>query len=216
MTFFLALLPILVVLVLMLFFRAGSHQAGGAGWAAGLVIAWLVFGLNGQVLWISQVKSLLVTLNVLMVLLPALFLYHLVDQVGGIRAIAIALQGVIPDRGWLLIVQAWMVTGLIENLAGFGLPIAIGAPMLVALGVPPLTSIAATAIGHTWAVSMSGMALAFRTLADVTKINQAALFPTTALLLGIAVLLTGIAAAFILGQQKHWWPAYSIYQESSG
>jgi lactate permease len=98
-----------------------------------------------------------------------------------------------------------MVTGLIENLAGFGLPIAIGAPMLVALGVPPLTSIAATAIGHTWAVSMSGMALAFRTLADVTKINQAALFPTTALLLGIAVLLTGIAAAFILGQQKHWW-----------
>jgi L-lactate permease len=85
MTFFLALLPILVVLVLMLFFRAGSHQAGGAGWAAGLVIAWLVFGLNGQVLWISQVKSLLVTLNVLMVLLPALFLYHLVDQVGGIR-----------------------------------------------------------------------------------------------------------------------------------
>ncbi|KAF0110865.1 MAG: L-lactate permease [Chloroflexi bacterium] len=205
MTFILALLPILIVLTLMLVFRSGSHQAGLAGWLAGLIVAFLAFGLNWQALWVSQVKSLMITLNVLMILWPALFLYHLVDQVGGIRAIAIALQGVIPDKGWLLIVQAWMLTGVIENLAGFGLPIAIAAPMLVVLGVSPLTAVAAAAIGHSWSVTNSGMALAFRTLVDITKVNAKELIPTTDFLLGITVLLTGLSVAFLLGQKKHWW-----------
>ena len=205
MTFFLALLPILIVLVLMLVFRAGSHIAGMAGWVTGLAVAFFAFGLNWDVLWVSQAKSLMVTLNVLLVIWPALFLYHLVDQAGGIRAIALALEGVIPDRGWLLVVQAWMLTAVIENLSGFGLPIAIAAPMLIALGVPPITAVAASAVGHTWSVTMSGMALAFRTLVDVTDSNAMALFPTTALLLGIIVMLTGLAVMLILNQQRHWW-----------
>lgn len=205
MIIFLALLPILIVLVLMLVFRAGSHIAGMAGWVAGLVVAFFAFGLNWDVLWVSQVKSLMVTFNVLLVIWPALFLYHLVDQAGGIRAIALALEGVIPDRGWLLVVQAWMLTAVIENLSGFGLPIAIASPMLIALGVPPITAVAASAVGHTWAVTMSGMALAFRTLVDVTGSNAAELFPTTALLLGMIVMLTGLAVMFILKQKVHWW-----------
>jgi lactate permease len=205
MTFFLALLPILIVLVLMLAFRAGSHIAGMAGWLAGLLVAFLFFGLDWDVLWVSQVKSLMVTFNVLLVIWPALFLYHLVDQAGGIRAIALALEGVIPDRGWLLVIQAWMLTAVIENLSGFGLPIAIASPMLMALGVPAITAVAASAIGHTWSVTMSGMALAFRTLVDVTGSNIVDLFPTTALLLGIIVMLTGLAVMMILKQQMHWW-----------
>ena len=200
----LALIPILVVLVLMLFLRLNSQWAGLAGLMAGLIVAFLAFGLNWQVLWVSQAKGLMITFNVLYVLWPALFLYHLVDQVGGVRAIAQAMQHVIPDNGWLTLVQAWMFTGLIENVAGFGLPITIGAPMLVAMGVPPLIAVASSAIGHSWAVTTSGMALAFRTLTDITSIDPKALFPTTSILIAIAILLTGIACAWMLGQLKHW------------
>ena len=205
MTFLFAILPILLVLALMLFFKRGSHQAGFAGWAAGVVLAILVFGLNWQVFWVSQVKGLLLSLNVIAILWAALILLNLVNQVGGVRAIALALQEVIPDKGWLLIVQAWMVTALVENLAGFGLPIAIVAPMLIALGVNPVSAVAATAIGHTWAVSMGGMALAFRTMTDIVKMDPAAIFPTAAVFLGLAALLSGLAVALVLGQMKHWW-----------
>ena len=204
MTYLYAALPILLVLVLMLFFKRGSHEAGFAGWLAGIAVAVLVFGLNWQVFWVSQVKGLLLALNVLAVLWPALILYNLVDQAGGVRAIAGALQEMIPDPGWLVVVQAWMLTALVENLAGFGLPIAIVAPMLIAMGVNPVGAVAASAIGHSWAVSMSGMALAFRTLADITRMNFVELFPTTAILLGIAVLLTGLAVALVLKQLRYW------------
>jgi len=98
-----ALLPILVVLILMVVFRWSSALAGLAGWAAGLIVALLAFGLNLQVLWVSQVKGLLLTLNVILLLWPGILLYNLVDQVGGIQAIARAFQGLVRDHGWLLV-----------------------------------------------------------------------------------------------------------------
>ena len=84
----LATIPILLVLITMTVFRKGSALAGLVGWLSGLAVAALFFGLNWRVLWISQGKGLLLTLNVLMILWPALMLYTLVDQVGGIHAIA--------------------------------------------------------------------------------------------------------------------------------
>ncbi len=204
MNYLYAILPILLVLALMLFFHRGSHQAGFAGWLAGIAVAFLFFGLNGQVLWVSQVKGLLLTLNVLAVLWPALLLYHIVDKAGGVRAIANALQEMIPEPGWLLVVLAWMLSPLVENLAGFGLPIAIVAPMLILLGVTPVHAVAAVAVGHSWAVSLGGMALAFRTMTDITGMNASEVFPTAAILLGVSVLLTGLASAWLL-KQLHYW-----------
>lgn len=205
MTALLAFLPILIVLLLMLVFRWGSPLAGLAGWVSGLLVAVFAFGLNWQVLWVSQGKGLLLTLNVLLVLWPALLLYNLVDQMGGIRAIALALQGMVHNQGWLLILQAWMLTALIESLAGFGMPMAIVSPMLMALGVTPVIALAATAAGHTWAVSMGGMALPFRTLTEVAKVTQSSLFPTSALLLGFVAVATGLAVAVLLKQGRQWW-----------
>jgi lactate permease len=204
MFYLLAALPILLVLALMLFFKRGSHEAGGAGWLAGIAVAFFAFGLNGQVLWVSQVKALLLSLNVLAVLLPALAMYHIVDKAGGVRAIAYALQEMIPEPGWLLVVLAWMLSALVENLAGFGLPIAIIAPMLILLGVIPVRAVAAAAVGHSWTVSLGGMALAFRTLTDITGMDPAEVFPSAAIMLGVSVLLTGLAAAYLL-KQLHYW-----------
>lgn len=201
----LAPIPILLVLITMTVFRKGSALAGLVGWLSGLVVALLFFGLNWQVFWVSQGKGLLLSLNVLMILWPALLLYTLVDQVGGIRAIAQALQELVPDRGWLAIMQAWVLTALIESLAGFGMPIAIVSPMMMALGVPPVLAVAATAIGHTWAVSLGGMALPFRTLGEIVKIPTASLFPASALLLGITVVLSGLAVMLLLNERKYWW-----------
>ncbi len=202
---FLAFLPILLVLLVMLVLHKGSHIAGLVGWLTGLVVAFFFFGLNWQVLWISQGKGLLLTLNVLLILWPALLLYNLVDQVGGIRAIAHALQELVPDKGWLAILQAWMLTALIESLAGFGMPIAIVSPMMMAMGVPPVIAVATSAVGHTWAVSLGGMALPFRTLSEITQVPQAALFPASALFLGIVAVASGMAVMLLLNERKHWW-----------
>src|SRR5512141_713917 len=102
MTYILAALPILAVLALMLLLHWGGQRAGPAGWLAGIAVAALAFDLTPQVLWVSQAKGLLLSLYVLVVLWPALLLYNVVNQAGGIRAIAQILERVIHDRGILL------------------------------------------------------------------------------------------------------------------
>jgi len=199
MPYLLAALPILVVLALMLVLRWGGQRAGPAGWTAGLMVAWLAFGLNVDVFWVSQLKGLFLSLFVLAVLWPALLLYHIVDQIGGIRAIAQTLEQAMADRGALLIVLAWAFSGMLEGLAGFGLPIAIVAPMLVVLEVAPVTAVAAVAVGHAWAVTFGDMGVIYQTLIAVVKMDGAVLAPMAALMLGLACLLCGLAAARILG-----------------
>lgn len=204
MRYFLAMLPILVVLGLMIRLRWGAHQAGPAGWLAGLVLAAVWFGLTPQAFWVSQAKGLLLSVFVLGVMWPALFLYHWIDQNDGIAAVARWLEGTIPNRGMCLILLAWALSGLLEGLAGFGLPIAVVAPMLAALGVPPLTAVAAVAVGHSWAVTFGDMGVILQTLSAVVGLDSAQLVPWAALLLGLACLLCGLLAAFILGELRQW------------
>jgi lactate permease len=202
--YFLAALPVLFLLWLMVGPRWGAHKAGPLSWLVCAVIAWLAFGLNLDVLWVSQARGLLLSLYVGAVLWPALLLYNIVDRSGGIRALAGGLEGAIADRGLLLVVVAWAFSGLLEGLAGFGLPVAVVSPMLVALGVDPVLSVAAVAVGHAWSVTFGDMGVIFQTLAGVVKMEPAVLAPAAAGMLGAACLACGMATAHILGQGKQW------------
>ena len=199
-----AVLPILVVIVLMIGLRWSGQASGAAGWIVTLLAAFFVFGLTWDVWRVSQLKGLLLSLNVIAILWPALFLYEMVESMGGIQASADALQLTIAKRGLLLIVVAWIFGGLLEGLSGFGIPVAIIAPLLVALGVTPLRAVAAAAVGHSWAVTFGSMGIVYQTLISVVEIDSAALAPAAAFLLGCACLLCGIGAAFLLGELRYW------------
>ncbi len=194
-----ALFPILLVLTLMTVFHWNGQKAGPLGWLAGVVVAALVFGLTFDVFWVSQAKGLVTSGLVLGVLWPALLLYNLVNKAGGIDALARALQQVIPDYGLLLIVLSWAFSGLLEGLAGYGIPIAIVAPMLVSLRVKPVRAVAAVAVGHAWAVTFGDMGVIFQTLIRVVHTDPASVASLAALLLGVCCLACGLAVTRILG-----------------
>lgn len=201
--YILAALPILVLLGLMIGPRWGAHQAGPAAWLI-TVLASLAFGLTPDVFWVSQARGMLLTLYVLAVLWPALLLYNIVDRSGGIRALAGGLESAVSDRGLLLLLLAWAFSGFLEGLAGFGLPVAVVSPMLVALGAGPVTAVAAVAVGHAWAVTFGDMGVIFNTLAGVVNLDPLYLAPAAAVMLGAACLLCGLAAARILGLTRLW------------
>lgn len=202
--YFLAALPVLALLGLMVGPRWAAHKAGPASWLAAVAVAVLAFGLTPGVLWVSQARGLLLSLYVLAVLWPALLLYNIIDRAGGIRALAEGLQRAIRDHGLLLVLLAWAFSAFLEGLAGFGLPIAVVSPMLVALGVEPVMAVAAVAAGHAWSVTFGDMGVIFNTLTSVVRVEPAVLAPTAALMMGAACLLCGFAAARILGQGRLW------------
>jgi lactate permease len=200
----LAALPLILVLYLMIGLRWSVQRAGPAAWFSGVVITILAFGLTPEVFWISQARGLLLSFYVLLVLYPALLLYHVANESGGIRAIAQGLEHTITDRGMLLVVTAWAFSGMLEGLAGFGLPIAIVAPILGGLGVEPVLAVAVVAVGHAWSVTFGDMGVIYQTLTAVTQMEGAQIAPTAALMLGIVCLACGLAVLRLLGEGRLW------------
>lgn len=98
MTYLLAFLPILVVGGLMLGLRWGGQQAGPLAWLVTLVVALTAFGATWDVVWVSQLKGLLLSAYVLLVIWPALFIYALVDGIGGMNALEAEIKLIFPDR----------------------------------------------------------------------------------------------------------------------
>jgi lactate permease len=210
MLYFLAVLPILVVLGLMVWLRWGGQRVGPIGWFGGLVVGFTAFGLTPQALLVSQLKGLYLSFTVLLIIWPAMFLYHLVDQIGGIQATAHSLRKLVGDQGLLIVMLAWSFAGMLEGLAGFGLPIAVVSPMLVGLGVSPMIAVAATAVGHSWSVTFGDMGVIYQTLISITRVDGAALAPAAALFLGLACLACGLAAAWILKQGRLWFVIFPL------
>ncbi|NPV87689.1 MAG: L-lactate permease [Anaerolineae bacterium] len=204
MQYFLAAVPILTLLGLMTLLRWSGLRAGPVSWLVCLAVAGLAFGLTPQVWWVSQVKGLLLSVYLLIVLWTSLLLYNLVQQAGGIEALAQMLERSLGDRSLLLVLIAWAFSGILEGLAGLGLPIAISAPILVGLGISPLTAVAAAAVGHAWSITFGNMGVVFQTLMGLTGLEAAELYPYPALMLGFTCVVCGLAAALILGQGRRW------------
>lgn len=191
----LALSPIVVVLVLMVGFRWGGSRAGPVGWLVALVVSLLFFGAGPTLLAYSQMRGMLLTLFVLYIIWMALVLFNVVREAGAISVIGQGVTKLTSDRVLQLLILSWVFSAFLQGVAGFGVPIAVVAPLLIGLGFSPVTSVVAVAVGHSWSVTFGDIASSFNALIAVTGLSGEMLSPWSAGLLGVACLGCGIAAA---------------------
>ena len=191
----LALSPIIVVLILMIGFRWGGAKAGPVGWLAAIIVSLVFFGATPELLAYSQLKGLLLTFYVLYIIWMALVLYNVVNEAGAIAVIGRAISRLTGDRVMQLLILSWVFSSFLQGVAGFGVPIAVVAPLLIGMGFEPATAVVATAIGHSWSVTFGDMASSFQALIAATGFSGQELAPWSALFLGLACFGCGLAAA---------------------
>ncbi|MGQ9555361.1 MAG: L-lactate permease [Anaerolineae bacterium] len=204
MTAFWASLPLLLVLVLMLWWRWSSARAGFAGLLVALVVAVAHFGLTWEVFWVSQVRALMLAFFVLYIIWLGLLTYSLVRAVGGINFVGSWLSARAGDRTAVGLLLAWVLSSMLEGIAGLGVPLAVVSPMLVAIGFDPVTAVAAVAIGHAWSVTFGDMGVVFEALVSVVRLDAASIAPAAAVILGFACIACGVATAIVLGLRNRW------------
>jgi lactate permease len=206
----LALSPIAAVLVLMVGFRWGGKQAGPVGWIVAMIVAWLRFGAGWDVLVYSQLRGILLTLYVLYIIWMALVLYRVVDEAGALDVVGKGIAYLTNEPTMQLLVLAWAFSSFLQGVAGFGVTVAVTAPLLIGLGFSPVVAVASASIGHSWAVTFGSMGSSFQALMAATGLPGKELAPWSATLLGVACLGCGIAAAWTFqGWRSVWkgWPA---------
>lgn len=85
----------------------------------------------------------LTTLNILMIVLGATFLYNIMSQTGLINKMSQSLEDLSPSLAIRFFIIAFGLTAFFEGVAGFGTPGAIVPLILIAMGYNPMHSIAA-------------------------------------------------------------------------
>jgi lactate permease len=197
--FLLALTPITLILVLMVGLRWGAARAGGVGYLVALAIALAAFGAGSELLAYAHVKALLLAFDVLLIIWAAFLLYRVADEAGAIRSIGSALPRLTADPGMQALLIGWVFASFLQGVGGFGVPVAVIAPILAAVGFSPLAAVVIPSIGHGWAVTFGSLGSSFAALMAATGLPENVLASPAALFLGIAGLLTGLMISHAAG-----------------
>jgi lactate permease len=193
----LALTPLLLMVVLMIGFRWGAAKAGPAGWLAAVLVAALRFGAGIDLLAAAQVKALLLGLDVLPIIWGAFLFYRVADEAGAVRTIGQALPHLTADRGMQALLIGWAFATFLQGVGGFGVPVAVTAPLLVGLGFSPMAAVLAPSVGHSWSVTFGSLASSFQALIAGSGLPGETLAAASATMLGLAGIGCGMMVVTI-------------------
>ena len=170
----LAAVPIAILIVTMLLsaLKWSAPKAGAAAWLAAAGLALLVFGADERVLAIGSSKGLSLSLFVLTIIWTSVMLYNVIERINGITVIGRTITGLVRDPLAQALVVGWAFSGLIQGVAGFGLPIAVVAPFMVMIGFRPATAVAITLVGHAWAVTFGSLGSSYYTIQLVSGLDE--------------------------------------------
>ncbi len=210
-SFILALLPVVLILLLMVGLRWKASRAGIAGYLSALVIATLFFGAGPRLLGVAQIKALLLALDVLLIVWAAFLHLRVADEAGAIRIIGQRLPQLTRDPGMLALILGFAFASFLQGVGGFGVPVAVVAPLLVGLNFTPLAALVIPSVGHAWSITFGSMGSSFQALMAASGLPGETLAGPAAVMLGLVGVASGLmvvqAAAGFAALRRLWWPA---------
>ena len=193
----LAATPIILFLTLILGMKWSGSHSGALTWIVTVLIASIFFGADLNLLGYATAKAFFVALDILLIILSALFLHRINEKAGTIQKIGLAISQSTDNRALKAIFLGWLFPSFIQGVGGFGVPVAVAAPLLVSAGFSPAQSVIMASVGHAWGITFGSMASAFQSLIATTNLPGSLLAPACALLLGIVSIFCGLLVTFI-------------------
>ncbi len=176
-SFAVATLPIVAVLVMLGVLRRPAWQAALAGLIIGLVVAiagWeMPAGLAADSVAAGAVLALW---PVMWIVVNALLLYNIAVRSGRFDAFrAWVIEHLPNDRRVVLVVIGFCFGALLEGIAGFGTPVAITSSLLILVGFPALEALVFVLIFNTAPVAFGALGVPVTVLGAVTGLPATAL-----------------------------------------
>jgi lactate permease len=176
-SFVVAVLPIVAVLVLLGVLRRPAWQAALAGLLVGLVIAVTAWQMPVGLAIDSVVNGAVFALwPVMWIVVNALLVYNIAVRSGRFDAFRNWIANHLPnDRRVVLVVIGFCFGALLEGTAGFGAPVAVSSSLLILVGFPPLEAVALVLIFNTAPVAFGALGTPVTVLGAVTGLPAPAL-----------------------------------------
>ena len=150
---FLAALPILTVILLMLVWNRPAKVALPLAWGLAALIAFFAWQIGVREILAFSVFGALKAFDVLIIIFGAILILNTLKESQAIAVIQKGFGRISHDARVQAIIIGYLFAAFLEGAAGFGTPAALAAPLLVGLGFPPLAAVMVTLIFNSTPVT---------------------------------------------------------------
>ena len=193
----LAFIPMLILLVLMLGFKWGVSDAGPISWLLAAAIAFFYLDTSVATVGYESVKGTWSAITVLYVVWASILIYEVTREGGAFEPLRLGITRLLPDPLIQVLAFGWAFASFLQGVTGFGVPIAVCAPLLVGIGVRPLYAVIIPLIGHAWNNTFGTLAVAWLGLKEVTEMDPT-LALQTALYASIFIWVLNLLGGFLV------------------
>lgn len=215
-----AIAPLVLLLVLLAVRGWSAQHAAPVGVVLGVLTAMVVFDTPFDTILTSVGVGAWDAFFVLAVVWPALLMYRVTDAAGGFDSLRCGIQRFSSNQLFLVMAFGWVFASFLQGVAGFGVPVAVVAPLLVALGVKPVAAVVIPLVAHAWANTFGTLGVAWLAMTQVVSVEDSTTTVVhAAILLWIPNLLGGFTVAWIFGRWdavRHAWPMVLIISAIQG
>ncbi|MCR4667044.1 MAG: L-lactate permease [Desulfovibrio sp.] len=226
---FLAIVPILVALVLMVGFRWPSTRAMPLAFLTGAALAigvWKMTPLHVGALFIEGTIN---AIGVLIIVFGAILIYNTLQESGAMETIQAGMTKVSPDRRVQAIIVGYMFGAFIEGAAGFGTPAALAAPLLLGLGFPPICAAIICLVFNSFPVTFGAVGtpviMGFASLKDIgmqalqtsdptlffSKVGEVVTLMHGAMIFILPIFMLGFMTRFY-GAKRSWSEGFAAWK----
>jgi len=157
----------------------------------------------------SFVKGILVASDIFVIILGAIFFLEILKDIKIIDNVRFYLESFFKDYRVQIILLAWFFENFIEGTAGFGTPSTIVTPLLVSLGISPLTAVILALLGNSTSVAFGAAGTPIRVGFEGLNITSVPMY--TALFNSVGFLVPVFMLWVLVSQHEdkkgHFWEA---------
>lgn len=154
---FSALTPVLSVMFFLVILRMPAARAMLLSLICTVFSAAVIWKVPAVYLTASVFEGWFIALSILWIVFGAISLLNVLTISGAVDTIRAGFTGISPDPRIQLIIIAWLFGAFLEGASGFGTPAAIAAPLLVALGFPPMAAVTVALIADSTPVTFGAV-----------------------------------------------------------
>ena len=202
---FAALVPILFLLIAIMKFGWGVAKAAPISMMLAGIIAVACYRQMPSALVFEAGKGVWNALTILLVIIPAVYIYELTCETKAFGAIRCGIQGLTQHELLQILILGWIFPSFLQGITGFGVAVAVGAPLLISIGVSPIYSIVIVLLCHSWGATFGTLALAWEALVQQSGMSgaeQAKAAAIAALMIWIFNLISVLYCCWMYGKQK--------------
>jgi lactate permease len=141
-------------------------------------------------------------------------LYQITKQAGAYDALRQGIAKFSRNDLFIILALSWVFASFLQGIAGFGAPVAVVVPLLIAMGVKPIQAVAMGVVAHAWARFFGTLGVGWLATLRVANLEDAVRAAyESALLILIPTYLGGLLVVWLYGKGpavRHAWPLLLI------